>query len=393
MSWKYLEPTLLFYSNNIDNTKKYDKIAMFDLDFTLVKPIGKRIFPKNVDDWEWMFKDNIVKNKLNELYNEKYLLYIISNQSGLSNNRNFLLDRITNILINLKIPIEVYVSCDNDKYRKPNTTIFENYILQKLENNFTDLFYVGDAAGRKEDFSDSDRKFAYNIHLLLKYLNKPNIIKFYTPEEFFLKSKCSKKEWQGFNPIEYIKTNKSLLNKKESELFNILNEHLKEQKVIILIGPPASGKSTISKYILKTYENMVHINQDKCITKNKCFNKFKNTLQNGQSVILDNTNPSKKIRNEYIKEAFNINPYIYIYFIHMNTFNNKQKNRNLYEHLNVYRERIENIKKIPNIAYNIFYKNYEIPENSEIPEKNIIQIPFIPKFKDKNQLLRFIQKS
>ena len=40
--------------------------------------------------------------------------------------------------------------------------------------NYDESFYVGDAAGRKKDFSDSDLKFAENIG-----------ITFYTPEEYF----------------------------------------------------------------------------------------------------------------------------------------------------------------------------------------------------------------
>lgn len=58
-------------------------------------------------------------------------------------------------------------------------------------------FYVGDAAGRaagwktkaKKDHSCGDRKFADNIG-----------IRFYTPEEFFLKESVSEFSWGDFDP-------------------------------------------------------------------------------------------------------------------------------------------------------------------------------------------------
>lgn len=46
---------------------------------------------------------------------------------------------------------------------------------QDIESQNKIEYYVGDAAGRKNDFSDSDKAFAINADL-----------HFYTPEELFL---------------------------------------------------------------------------------------------------------------------------------------------------------------------------------------------------------------
>ena len=63
------------------------------------------------------------------------------------------------------------MSTADDKYRKPNIGMWET--LSKMID-IKSAFYIGDAAGRKGDFSDSDLKFAENIE-----------IQFYVPEEIF----------------------------------------------------------------------------------------------------------------------------------------------------------------------------------------------------------------
>lgn len=61
-----------------------------------------------------------------------------------------------------------------DRYRKPNTGMLQEF-YQDIETQNKIEYYVGDAAGRKNDFSDSDKAFAINGDL-----------DFYTPEELFL---------------------------------------------------------------------------------------------------------------------------------------------------------------------------------------------------------------
>src|SRR6185437_14971934 len=224
----------------------------------------------------------------------------------------------------------------------------------------------------------------------LKHIKNPGDIKFYTPEEFFQNSKETK-EWRGFNPSEFIKEQKLKAKDKswKEELDQILSEN--QQKVLILIGPPASGKSTLAKKIQEKDPKIVHISRDLYSTKIKTTKAFREALQTGESIVLDNTNPSKQVREEYIQEALETNPKIKIYLIHMNNFDDLEKNKGLYEHLNIYRERLGTKNRVPEIAYKIFYKNYEEPDESKVEQ--ILQIPFSPKFKNKNQVLRFIQKS
>lgn len=158
-----------------------NKIAAFDLDHTLIRPKGStkiKKFPKNKDDWVWT--DIRWISIIQELYNSSnYSIIIFSNQAGLSRNNPKLPDlyyKINNIVKEIGIPIEVYISPQKDKFRKPNPTMWNFMIHKHKKNNKLNLkecFYVGDAAGRSNDFSNSDLIFAKNIG-----------IKFYTPEDF-----------------------------------------------------------------------------------------------------------------------------------------------------------------------------------------------------------------
>ncbi len=72
--------------------------------------------------------------------------------------------------------------------------------------------------------------------------------------------------------------------------------------MILMIGPPASGKSTFTKKHLVPH-NYVHINRDLLKTQEKCLKEAEDALKKGQSVCIDNTNPSKKVRADYISLA------------------------------------------------------------------------------------------
>ncbi|KAF8652675.1 hypothetical protein AX16_004182 [Volvariella volvacea WC 439] len=61
------------------------------------------------------------------------------------------------------------------------------YKGKNVEIDKTRSFFVGDAAGRKDDFAGTDRKWATNVGL-----------NFYTPEEYFLESPKQSFKMEGF---------------------------------------------------------------------------------------------------------------------------------------------------------------------------------------------------
>ncbi|KAL2944553.1 Polynucleotide 3'-phosphatase ZDP [Bienertia sinuspersici] len=90
------------------------------------------------------------------------------------------LGRLNNFINLVKVPIQVYIACGfgpDDPYRKPKTGmwhVMEKHFNSGIPIDMEESFYVGDAAGRKNDHSDADIKFAQDIGL-----------KFYYPEDFF----------------------------------------------------------------------------------------------------------------------------------------------------------------------------------------------------------------
>lgn len=171
-TWQQYETVWYRFPKDIINTNNIAKVAMFDLDWTLVKPY-KGKFPKDYQDN--LIMDNRI-NILKQYVNIEYLPIIITNQKLTS--REILVDKIKrmNDIINkfnyYGIDPVIIMSTMDDKYRKPNIGMYD--LLFKLLPNINSGFYCGDAAGRPNDFSDSDLKFAENAK-----------IPFYLPEKLF----------------------------------------------------------------------------------------------------------------------------------------------------------------------------------------------------------------
>ena len=120
------------------------KVASFDYDWTLVKPKNNKQFPTNIDDWCWLY-DN-VGDKIKQYYNNGFMIVIFTNQS-----KKWKIIQIKKALKTLEIPITIVVATEKDKY-KPNRLMFDELFkdyLIKIKKSF----FVGDALGRKNDFS------------------------------------------------------------------------------------------------------------------------------------------------------------------------------------------------------------------------------------------------
>jgi bifunctional polynucleotide phosphatase/kinase len=233
------------------------KIAAFDFDSTLIKTVSKLKFAKDATDWCWW--QGAVPGKLKDLHSEGYVIVIVSNQNGISLKRAAnapkaaKVDRFTQfkqksaaVFNNLNLPLSVYAATERDRYRKPATGMWEE-ILKDLSLSESDIdmntsIFVGDAGGRKGDFSCSDRNFAANIGL-----------NFTTPEEFFLKQ-SPEPFTRTFDPPAH------LLDHPELPL-EVMFQQDQGQEVALFVGSPGAGKSTFYKEHFKPlgYER---INQD-----------------------------------------------------------------------------------------------------------------------------------
>ena len=184
------------------------------------------------------------------------------------------------------------------------------------EINKEESIFVGDALGRKSDFSDSDKVFAENIG-----------IKWYSPEDMFVN---------------------------KSENFELPNISLSmNPEIIIMMGYPGSGKSTIAENICKN-EKYIHIAGDVYKTSSKMRKASLEYILQSKSIVFDATHSSIKKRKEFI-ELGNKHNYE-IKCIHVNTSLDISYKRN--------KSRCDD-KQVPKIAYSVYKKYYEEPTEEE----------------------------
>ena len=314
------------------------KIVAFDLDSTLIRTKSGKTFPVDRHDWVWLYEH--IPTTLAAILDEGYGLVIFSNQLGVGKGKiaiHTLQSKIEDMLEEAGIvDCIVLLATEEDKHRKPALGMYHYYVSTLNHGVVPDLkasVFVGDAAGREKDFSAGDRKFAINAKLRFK-----------TPEEFFL---CAESEnyTLGMDP--------QLLANATSEPLRILT---KEKEIVLLVGCPASGKSTFAKQ----YADYAIINQDTLGTRSRCIKAAREALNSSKSVVIDATNGSKKIRAEWIDLAKEQK--VPISCIQLQTPETMAK------HMNKYREQVNQGKEhkhVPDIAYRVYYKNFEPPTTTE----------------------------
>ena len=230
-----------------DETEGKNVIA-FDLDGTIIGSIRETVHV------------NPIKLKMIRDLSTTNHIIIFTNQMAPPKD---LKDRLSSFIELLDIPIQIYVSCKKDKYRKPCLCMWNEYLKTRRYPPATFTF-VGDAAGRATDHSNSDLEFATNIAHEFKAI----AVDFKTPEEFF--TNCEAKD--------IIPADLSLL---------------------LLVGYPASGKSTLSSELT----NFEIVSRDILKTPAKCLKKCRELLEGGKKVIIDNLNTNTEARLPYIQLA------------------------------------------------------------------------------------------
>ena len=310
---------------------KKKPIAAFDIDYTIIKTKSGKVFPKNKDDWELLY-DNTkeVLTKLNKTYN----IVFFTNQKRLKKleKRQDYIDKVHNIIKELDIPINVFISTTDGYYRKPFTGLWKKYINKQNKKSF----YCGDAAGRADDFAATDLMFANNIG-----------IPFFVPEQIFKESK----EKIAYNWPDYL-TKYIGKQKPLTKLHNIVK---KEKIVLLMCGYPGCGKSSIAKQFDGTI-----LSNDIQGSKSKVSKKFKECIEKeNQTIIIDNVNHTKKNRDEFISIAKKHTYKTMIIYI--------DNHIDFCYYMNQLRTETSDGEKelIPKIAYYTIHKRFEPPEKKE----------------------------
>lgn len=359
---EYIKGLYKINGNYLNRTK----VSAFDLDDTLITPTENKKFSVTSSDWE--FYDNshnidIIKTKLLSLYNDDYIIVIFTNQKGIGSgklNINIWMEKISNMCNKLNIPIIILASLTDNMYRKPMLGLWDMF-LKIMQNsiNIDASFYCGDAGGcpmrdikiigtknenykitLKKDFSDTDLKFALNIGIM-----------FIHRDEFVFGHKNNM-----IMPNYPLK----LYNDNFMKLFFQTDAYPKfvpnHQEIVIMIGMPASGKSSyVKQYIIN--HGYVHINQDVLKTQKKCISMCIQNLENNKSIVIDNTNPNKSTRKVFIDIAKKYGVKCKCIYFNID--------KDLAKHNNYFRSYINNINIIPDIVYNIYLKKFEYPEINE----------------------------
>lgn len=126
-----------------------------------------------------------------------------------------------------------------------------------------------------------------------------------------------------------------------------------EKQIIIMMGYPGSGKSTIAQNICKN-ERFIYIEGDVYKTSAKMIKASLEHISQNKSIVFDATNSSSKKRKEYIELGKKYN--YEVVCIHVSTSLEIAYERN----------KLRNYKKyVPRIAYSVYSKYYEQPNKNE----------------------------
>ena len=351
-------------------TSPSNKIICFDLDDTLIQTKSGARFAQNQNDWK-LFNDN-TSNILEKYLKDGFKVVIFSNQGGISKGKTDKTEwtkKVHDVQKALKVPIQVFAATESDYYRKPSVGLWDlmkQELNGKSEINLAESFYVGDAAGRpktkekkSKDFSDSDHKFAKNVGIGFK-----------TPEMFFNNITETLPAFE-FDPKSLKNLNQTLFKN-----ISIANEKSKlkssSKEMIIFIGSPASGKSTFFDSYLKS-GGYIRVNRDTLKTAEKCLSVAEEELKKGNSVVIDNTNPTLESRSRFIdlakRHKVDLRSFVFNF------------NKDLVFHLNELRN-INNFRNhfsesVADVIIHTWYKKFEPPSLKE-GFKEILEINFQP---------------
>ncbi|GAC94475.1 hypothetical protein PHSY_002047 [Pseudozyma hubeiensis SY62] len=315
------------------------KVAFYDLDGTIVRPKNHKTFPSKTDeyDFEFLFSTRpagtlSVIERIRQQHLEGFAIVVITNQkqtayaakSGLATWKK----KMGHIAGAIDVPMRVFAALGDDEYRKPRLGMWTEFLRQNggVELDKEQSFFVGDAAGRKKyrDHQDTDLKWALNAG-----------IGFYTPEEYFLKrDKEYEVPMRPWSPSALKQSNgtlKGLVSEPEDDMVTVelssidkdagaagtilgSDHDAKAPEIVLFVGAPASGKTFLFNRIFEP-ASYVHVNQDTLRTREKCLRVVRDTVDAGQSCVVDNTNRDRATRKHYIDLARTLNARIRcIYF-------------------------------------------------------------------------------
>ncbi|XP_037336019.2 bifunctional polynucleotide phosphatase/kinase [Pungitius pungitius] len=366
-TWQQVGGLMLYTAAGV---RASEKIAGFDIDGCIITTKSGKVFPTGPDDWKILYHE--IQPRLASLLKRGYKVVFFTNQMGIARGKlkpEVFRSKVEDILAKLQLPVQVFVSTSPGIYRKPVTGMW-NHLCEKANDGVTidktQTFYVGDAAGRpenwapgkkKKDFSCSDRLFALNIGL-----------QFHTPEEYFLGWKSAPYSLPHFDPRKLDSASRCY-DPPSASLTSSSTE------VLVAVGYPASGKSTFfhTHVVPKGY---AYVNRDTLGSWQSCVSACERALKEGRSVAVDNTNPDPESRKRYVDVAKAAGVQCRCFHFSASLEQAKHNNR--------FREMVPSDVKHAKVNDMIFhsYKKHFVDPALDEGFSEILQIHFVPNFKD-----------
>ena len=220
-------------------------------------------------------------------------------------------------------------------------------------NSVALLVFLLFIAGKKKDFSCSDRKFAANLG-----------IPFFTPEEFYFGCpQCKRYSWGLFDPRKLHSSQQDVALSSTTE-------------VVLFVGYPASGKTTFFKKLLER-KGYCHVNRDTLGSWQKCVSKCTEFLKTGRCVAVDNTNPDKDSRARYVQVAKRFSVPVRC-FQFMTSIEHARHNNRFRELIS-----IDKLVRVNDMVFNMYKSKFVEPSLDE-GFSEIVKIQFSPTFTDKS---------
>lgn len=376
-------------------------IAAYDLDHTIIVPKSNRKFPINIDDWRLVAP---VVDRLRAEAAAGYTIVVFTNQKLMS--PQDITTKFLKVVEAIGVPMMMLAGHANHYYRKPHTGLWEVFLAELRANAFPadafpddpvpsddlvhpDSFFCGDMV--------TDGKFAYNVGL--KYIQVlepldgddwPHPLKQHVvvEENPFANLLTSLTTGLLEDPIKEANFDLSEFAEPNFDKSKFAESH--QPFLLIMVGPPASGKSSaarlISKYVDRHFTNPMNRNLpygQVQIINNDAFTELhaleKTTLPLRQrksvaamiktayayafisrhSIIDDNTNATVEKRKQLIDLAISNNYRPFILFFDLPF--------EISSALNEFRcEQTKGSVSLPDVALRTYYKRLNKPDVLEI---------------------------
>ena len=78
-------------------------------------------------------------------------------------------------------------------------------------------------------------------------------------------------------------------------------------ELVLLVSPPACGKTNLAVHVFERQLGYVRVNRDSLGSMEKCLHYAKQALREGISVVVDNTNTDAAMRRRWVSLAKEMN--------------------------------------------------------------------------------------